>query len=102
MTTPHTVHKPRHSTTTYALGAWVVLMVLTGATWWIGADHDVAGLGRDISMISILVLTFAKIYVVGHAFMELREAAPWLHRTFIVWCVGLCLTLSIYYLHRIG
>jgi hypothetical protein len=30
--------------------------------------------------------------------MELREAAPWLHRTFIAWCVGLCVVLSVYYL----
>lgn len=94
--------KPHDRGTRYAIGAWVVLMVLTGATWWIGADHDVAGLGRSISMVSILVLTFAKIYVVGHAFMELREAAPWLHRTFLLWCVGLCLTLSTYYLYRIA
>jgi hypothetical protein len=73
-------------------------MVLTGATWWLGADHQVAGLGRRIAMVSILVLTFAKIYVVGHAFMELRDAASWLTRTFAVWCVGLCLVLSAMYL----
>jgi hypothetical protein len=101
MTAP-AVHRTHDSTTRYAVGAWVVLMVLTAATWWIGADHDPAGLGRNIAMVSLLVLTFAKIYVVGHAFMELREAAAWLHRTYIAWCVGLCLTLSIYYLVRIA
>jgi hypothetical protein len=94
--------KPHDLTTRYTIGAWVLLMILTGATWWIGADHDPAGLGRDISMVSLLVLTFAKIYVVGHTFMELREAAPWLHRTFIAWCVGLCVVLSVYYLYRIA
>jgi hypothetical protein len=84
--------------TIYVVGAWVVLMALTAATWWLGADHRVAGLGRQIAMVSILVLTFAKIYVVGHAFMELREAASWLTRTFTVWCVALCLVLSAMYL----
>src|SRR5882757_5322416 len=84
--------------TTYVVGAWVVLMALTAATWWLGADHEIAGLGRQIAMVSILVLTFAKIYVVGHAFMELRDAASWLTRTFTTWCVVLCLVLSMMYL----
>jgi hypothetical protein len=101
MTAP-ALSKPHDRTTRYAIGAWAVLMILTGATWWIGADHDPAGFGRDISMVSLLVLTFAKIYVVGHAFMELREAAPWLRRTYAGWCVGLCLILSVYYLYRIA
>lgn len=83
---------------TYVLAAWSVLMVLTAASWWVGADHEVAGLGLDFSMVAILVLTFAKIYVVGHSFMELHEAAPWLHRTFATWCVTLCVTLSLLYL----
>lgn len=83
---------------TYVLGAWVVLMALTAATWRLGTDHGIAGLGRQIVMVSILVLTFAKIYVVGHAFMELRDAAAWLTRTFTTWCVVLCLVLSAMYL----
>lgn len=84
--------------TTYVVGAWLVLMALTALTWWLGADHGVAGLGRRVAMVSILVLTFAKIYVVGYAFMELREAASWLTRTFTTWCVALCLVLSAMYL----
>jgi len=83
---------------TYVVAAWSVLMGLTAASWWFGADHQVAGLGIDFSMVAILVLTFAKIYVVGHSFMELHEAAQWLHRTFASWCVILCLTLSVLYL----
>ncbi len=78
----------------YTVGAWGVLMVLTGTLWWLGADHN-AG---DVAIISILVLTFGKIYVVGHAFMELRHAAAWLHRLFICWCIAVCVTLSIVYL----
>lgn len=99
MTVPAVTKEPaaaKHST--YILGAWVVLMALTAATWWLGADHGIGGLGRRIAMVSILVLTFAKIYVVGHAFMELREAAVWLTRTFTTWCVALCVVLSAMYL----
>jgi hypothetical protein len=42
--------------TNYIVGAWALLMAFTLCTWWLGARHDVAGLGRDASMISILVL----------------------------------------------
>jgi hypothetical protein len=83
---------------TYLLGAWVILMALTAATWWLGADHGIAGLNRHVLMISILVLTFAKIYVVGQAFMELRVAALWLTRMFTCWCVAVCVILSVMYL----
>lgn len=84
----------------YVCGAWLVLMVLTAASWWVGADRETAGLGLELSMVSILVLTFAKIYVVGHAFMELREAAPWLTRLFSGWCVSLCVVLIGMYLTK--
>jgi hypothetical protein len=84
--------------TNYVLGAWAVLMALTAASWWLGADHEIGNLGRDFSIIGILVLTFMKAFVVGHSFMELREAAPWLVRTFTAWCVCVCLTLCVMYL----
>jgi hypothetical protein len=84
--------------TTYIVGAWVVLMVLTAASWWLGTDHDLVGMGLDLSMITIVVLTFGKIAVVGHSFMELREAAPWLSRAFFGWCLVMCLVLSAMYL----
>jgi len=82
----------------YVVGAWGILMLLTAVSWWLGADHDMGGLGRDFAMVSILVVTFAKIYVVGHAFMELREAAPWLQNLFRTWCLALCIVLSAMYM----
>jgi heme/copper-type cytochrome/quinol oxidase subunit 4 len=93
-----TTQSPTKQHVTYICGAWAALMALTAGSWWLGADHEIAGLGRDVSLIAILVLTFSKIYVVGHAFMELREAAPWLTRTFATWCVALCTVLSVMYL----
>jgi heme/copper-type cytochrome/quinol oxidase subunit 4 len=84
--------------TNYVLGAWLVLMTLTAASWWLGANHEIGNLGRDFSIIGILVLTFMKAFVVGHSFMELREAAPWLVRTFAAWCVVVCCVLSVMYL----
>lgn len=83
---------------TYVFGAWLVLMLLTAVSWWLGADHEMAGLGKHFAMVTILVVTFVKIYVVGHAFMELREAAPWLQNLFRAWCLVLCIALSAMYL----
>lgn len=82
----------------YVFGAWFVLMLLTAVSWWLGADHEMAGLGKDFAMVSILVVTFVKIYVVGHAFMELREAAPWLQNLFRAWSFVLCIALIAMYL----
>lgn len=84
--------------TAYVVGAWVVLMVLTAASWWLGADHDLAGLGLNVSVIAILFLTFGKIAVVGYSFMELRDAAPWASRTFFGWCLVMSVVLSALYL----
>jgi hypothetical protein len=80
------------------IGAWGVLMALTAATWWVGTEHDVAGLGREFSTVCVLVLSFAKIYVIGNTFMELRESARWLNLAFTSWCIGVCLTLIVMYL----
>jgi hypothetical protein len=88
----------RNKDTSVVAGAWGVLMALTAASWWLGADQSIFGLGRRVAAVTILVITFAKIFVVGNAFMELREAAAWLTRTFALWCVSLCGVLSVMYL----
>ena len=88
--------KSHHAAHIFA--AWGVLMALTAASWWVGADHSVAGMSTTVAMVSLLLLTFSKIYVVGHSFMELREASPWLVRLFSGWCAGLCAVLTGMYL----
>ena len=97
-----TTTNPRSSHSRYIIGAWALLMAFTACTWRLGAGHDVLGLGRQVSIVTILVLTFAKVYVVGHSFMELRQAARWLVTTFTVWCIGLCAVLSGMYLTMIA
>ena len=84
--------------TGYIIGAWAVLMVLTAASWWAGIESTTIGFGHQAIMVGILVLTFAKIFVVGHSFMELRLASSWLVRLFSVWCVAVCIVLSTMYL----
>jgi hypothetical protein len=84
--------------TRYVVGAWTLLVAFTGCTWRLGAHHDIPGLGRQVFVVTILVLTFAKVYVVGNSFMELRQAARWLTLTFTIWCVALCTVLSFMYL----
>lgn len=68
---------------------WAGLVALTLASWWF-RDH---GLGAATAITVILAITFIKVFMVGHSFMEIGRA-PWVLRSvFAAWCVGVCATL---------
>lgn len=72
-------------------GAWALLVVLTLASYWF-RDH---GLGPAAAIVAILLLTFVKVFMVGHSFMELHRAPAWLRGVFTTWCAGTCLALIV-------
>lgn len=80
---------PHEDHTTTLVLTWAVLVGLTLASWWLSDN----GLGPAIAITLILVLTFVKVFMVGHTFMELRTAPPWLKKTFVRWCVAMCVLL---------
>ena len=41
------------------------------------------------------MLTFVKVFLVGHQFMELRIAPEALRRSFLGWCVSTCAVLVV-------
>ena len=98
-TTTPAVRKPVAPTTnvTYIVGAWAVLMAMTLLTWWLGADHGLASFGVKGIDAVILIVTFGKIFIVGHAFMEHRHAARWLRFSFAAWCAVTCGALVALY-----
>ena len=69
--------------------AWAVLVVLTLLSWWLREDM----LGRNIAVAAIILVSFFKVYMVGHSFMELKFAPSWLRRCFEVWCIASCAVL---------
>ena len=71
--------------------AWAVLVALTLASYWF-RDH---GFSPEAALVAILVLTFIKVYMVGHSFMELRWAPRLLRGLFAGWCAGTCGTLVL-------
>lgn len=83
-------HDKSGSPNNFLVLAWAILMGLTALSWWLSGGH---GLGLRLSAAAVLVVTFAKIFLVGNSFMELRHAAPALQAVFGGWCVVTCTVL---------
>lgn len=73
---------------------WSMLIVATCITWWLGDRHAVGGW----AIATIIALGFAKIYLVGTEFMELRHAPALLRAAFTAWIgiVGACSAVLAY------
>ncbi len=74
----------------WILTSWLGLVGLTVVSWWLGFEH-----GSDSMWIiaALMVLAFAKVFLVGHSFMEVRTAPPILRRVFAWWCVAACVVV---------
>ncbi|MBB3603263.1 hypothetical protein FHT40_002924 [Mycolicibacterium sp. BK556] len=74
--------------------SWLILVVLTLASFVLGADH---GTGSLIA-VGVLAIAAFKVRLVGLDFMELRHAPIPLRAIFEVYCVALWALLSGLYL----
>jgi hypothetical protein len=81
----------------YIAGAWLVVTALTLLSWSFGTDHALGALGVKAIDTAILLVTFGKMFVIAHAFMEQRHAAPWLRLSFASWYVLVCAALTALY-----
>jgi uncharacterized membrane protein len=81
----------------YIAGAWLVVMALTLLSWSFSNDHALGALGVNAIDTAILLVTFAKMFVIAHAFMEQRHAARWLRPSFAGWYVLVCAALMALY-----
>lgn len=80
---------PRFDHARSLLAAWTVLVVLTLLSFWF-RDH---GLPPSAAAVAILTITFVKVYMVGHSFMEIHRAPRLLRLIFGTWCGGTLLVL---------
>lgn len=69
---------------------WALLTIATCVTWWLGAGH---GAG-DLAILSLIAIAFAKVYLIGSEFMELRGAPVVLRAIFTIWTVVVALGAS--------
>lgn len=75
---------------------WLVLMVATLVSWWLGDGHG----STDVAAITVILTGFAKVALIGDHFMELRTAPPQLRWAFMGWCLVVPAALLGIYLLR--
>lgn len=79
---------------THVAGAvWLVLVVATGLSWWLGADHT-----GGLATIGVLAVAFFKVRLIGLHFMELRGAPTPLRAMFEGYVVLVPVALAVVYL----
>jgi len=67
---------------------WVVLVLVTAATFWMGTEHPFLAAGGRVAPALALVAAFVKAYLVGREFMEVRGGPPALRWVFTTWISG--------------
>ena len=64
---------------------WVVLVAVTGATFWLGTDHPFSDVNVRLASAIAIVLAFMKVRMIGMDFMEIRQAPRALRFAFTLW-----------------
>lgn len=83
--------------------AWLLLMLATCLSWWLGQDHSLsADISSDYRLVSsgLIVIAFIKVRIVIRYFMEVREAPLALKLVCDGWVVLVC--GAIIYLYCLG
>ena len=79
---------------------WLLLMLATGLSWWLGLDQGVAadqqGDYRYISS-GLIIIAFIKVRIVIRYFMEVRQAPLALKLVCDAWVVLVCGTIIYLY-----
>jgi hypothetical protein len=81
-----------------ATATWVLLMIATGITWWLSADHDAKAIGGRLLVAMAVPVAFLKVYLIGLEFMEVRTAPLVLRVVFGAWASCMALVLTVLYL----
>ena len=67
---------------------WVILILATLTSWWLGTDHGFSN--EDLVGSLILLVAFIKVRFVGLYFMEHRHSPVPLRIVFEGWCLVVC------------
>jgi len=83
--------------------AWVLLMLATSLSWWLGRGHvSDSGQNSDYRVVSsgLILIAFIKVRIVIRYFMEVRQAPLALKLVCDAWLVLVC--GAIIYLYWFG
>lgn len=75
--------------------AWTLLMIATAIGWWFGETAQGGSGDVRLAIAGVLITAFAKVWLVGFQFMELRGAPRLLRHAFDAWVVIACAALII-------
>ncbi|MDB6062342.1 MAG: hypothetical protein JWM78_2445 [Verrucomicrobiaceae bacterium] len=83
----------------YTTVVWVVLVLLTGFSWWLG--HSSASIqyskGPQLATVFMFLVALFKVRLVGLNFMELKHAPLPLRLLFELWGAGVCIAIVCLY-----
>jgi hypothetical protein len=77
---------------------WLLLVVATAVSWWLGADQGLGAGAHKTSTVLVMTVAFIKVGFVGAFFMELRHAPPFWRLFFGGWCVVFLSFILVFYL----
>jgi hypothetical protein len=80
----------------YSTAIWLVLVLLTGLSWWLSKIDGFAGV-YPVSTLGLLLVASFKVRLVGLHFMELRQAPPALRLLFEIWAAAVSALLLVLY-----
>lgn len=79
--------------------SWLVLIAATVLASWLGLEDLRGGTHRGVLVGTVIAIAFAKVWIVGLSFMDLRTA-PWpLRRLFEAWILAVGTTLIVICTH---
>lgn len=78
---------------------WVLLVLATAASWWLGADQGLGASLYKLATTLVMTVAFMKVAFVGLYFMEFRHAPLGMKLLFGTWCtIFLTAVLGFYWL----
>jgi hypothetical protein len=81
-----------------ATGVWLLLMVATGLSWWLGTDSEAwIEAHHRAATIVLMLIAFGKVQLIIDHFMEVRTAPAALRLILLAWVVlALGVILGLY------
>jgi Prokaryotic Cytochrome C oxidase subunit IV len=78
---------------------WLLLLLASGLSYWLGAQAPTATERiHTAAMVGVLVIAFAKIWLIIRYFMEVRFGPRWLRLLLDIWVLAVLAAVTILYL----